>query len=184
MSTINGKACVVNGKPVDKVYSDGAQVYGRNLATSGVAISQDWFDFQGFNKFADYGNWINLATYPLDTLKAGDELTFGITVKNDGIASGYMTFQQYGDVSMWTRDWGPIGPWQAPVTNCVPNGAEKKLTNTFIITEGMLNGNHSYIINIRTDNIPAGGKLSFRHAFVKRGTLATDWTPAPEDVGA
>ena len=31
MTTINGKACVVNGVPVDKVFSDGKQVYERNL---------------------------------------------------------------------------------------------------------------------------------------------------------
>lgn len=33
MPTINGKACVVNGTPVDKVFSNGMQVYGRNLVT-------------------------------------------------------------------------------------------------------------------------------------------------------
>lgn len=33
MPTINGRACVVNGKQVDKVFSDGRQVYGRNLVT-------------------------------------------------------------------------------------------------------------------------------------------------------
>lgn len=31
MTTINGKACVVNGTPVDKVFSNSKQVYGRNL---------------------------------------------------------------------------------------------------------------------------------------------------------
>ena len=31
MSTINGRACVANGVPVDKVFSNGQQVYGRNL---------------------------------------------------------------------------------------------------------------------------------------------------------
>ena len=31
MTTINGKACVVNGTPADKVFSNGKQVYGRNL---------------------------------------------------------------------------------------------------------------------------------------------------------
>lgn len=30
MPTINGRACVVNGTPVDKVFSNGRQVYGRN----------------------------------------------------------------------------------------------------------------------------------------------------------
>ena len=33
MPTINGKVCVVNGTPVDKVFSNGKQVYGRNLLT-------------------------------------------------------------------------------------------------------------------------------------------------------
>jgi len=31
MTTINGRACVVNGVAVDKVFSNGKQVYGRNL---------------------------------------------------------------------------------------------------------------------------------------------------------
>ena len=36
MTTINGRACVVNGTPVDKAFSNGKQVYGRNfLADSG-----------------------------------------------------------------------------------------------------------------------------------------------------
>lgn len=31
MPTINGKVCVVDGTPVDKIFSNGRQVYGRNL---------------------------------------------------------------------------------------------------------------------------------------------------------
>lgn len=34
MPTINGRACVVTGTPVDKVFSNGQQVYGRNLLRS------------------------------------------------------------------------------------------------------------------------------------------------------
>ena len=153
----------------------------RNLAR-GVASSKDWFDFQGFNNFENYCYWNGLVNYSLDTLKAGDKVTFGITMKNEGVTSGTMCFQQWGNVSQWTRDFGSISQWSAPVTDLVPNGAEKALTYTFTITDGMLNGNTNYIISVRTDNIPAGGKLSFRYAFVKKGTLATDWTPAPEDV--
>ena len=33
MPTINGKVCIVNGTPVDKVFSNGRQVYGRNMLT-------------------------------------------------------------------------------------------------------------------------------------------------------
>ncbi|MCD9217905.1 gp58-like family protein [Lactobacillus delbrueckii subsp. lactis] len=149
----------------------------RNLAR-GVASSKDWFDFQGFNNLENY--CYDLVTYSLDTLKAGDKVTFGITMKNEGVTSGTMAFMQRGDVSQWTRDYNGIS-W-GNVTDFVPNGAEKALTYTITITDGMLNGNTSYTIDVRTDNVPAGGKLSFRYAFVKKGTMATDWTPAPEDV--
>ena len=33
MTIINGRACVANGTPVDKIFSDGKQIYGRNLLT-------------------------------------------------------------------------------------------------------------------------------------------------------
>ena len=150
----------------------------RNLAR-GVASSKDWFVFQGFNNFVNY--YVDLVTYSLETLKAGDVVTFGITMKNDGVTSGTMYFQQCGDVSVWNRDFGGVSP-NVNVTDYVPNGAEKKLTYTIPITTGMLNGNSAYKIQIRTDNVPAGGKLSFRYAFVKKGTLTADWTPAPEDT--
>lgn len=150
----------------------------RNLA-SGVASSKDWCVFGGFNNLTNYGR--NLVNYSLDTLKAGDTVTFGITMKNEGVTSGTMIIQQFGNVSLWNRDYSSIS-LTANVTDYVPNGTEKALTYTTTITDGMLNGNTSYTITARTDNIPAGGKLSFRYAFVKRGTLATDWTPAPEDT--
>lgn len=152
----------------------------RNLA-SGVASSKDWCVFQGFSGLTNY--CYNLVNYSLDTLKAGDTVTFGITMKNDGVTSGTMFFQQHGDVSLWNRDYSAISPG-GNVTDFVPNGAEKALTYTITVTDGMLNGNTSYTIDIRTDNVPAGGTLSFRYAFVKKGTLATDWSPAPEDVDA
>ncbi|MGZ1344308.1 hypothetical protein ACXO8R_09690, partial [Lactobacillus delbrueckii subsp. bulgaricus] len=150
----------------------------RNLAR-GVASSKDWFVFQGFNNLTNY--CYDLVTYSLDTLKAGDKITFGITMKNEGVTSGTMVFQQRGNVSEWTRDYSQVCP-AGNVTDFVPNGAEKALTYTITITDGMLNGNSTYTIKIRTDNVPAGGKLSFRYAFVKKGTLATDWSPAPEDT--
>ncbi|MBT9065920.1 hypothetical protein ACXO8U_03050 [Lactobacillus delbrueckii subsp. bulgaricus] len=150
----------------------------RNLAR-GVASSKDWFDFQGFNNLTNY--CYDLVTYSLDTLKAGDKITFGITMKNEGVTSGTMLFMQRGNVSEWTRDYSQFCP-AGNVTDFVPNGAEEALTYTITITDGMLNGNSTYTIKIRTDNVPAGGKLSFRYAFVKKGTMATDWTPAPEDV--
>ena len=56
MSTINGRACVVNGVPVDKVFSDGRQVYIRNLlANSGFESGNfppnyTWGDIQSADR--------------------------------------------------------------------------------------------------------------------------------------
>ena len=56
MPTINGKACVANGVPVDKVFSDGKQVYSRNiLADSGfesgnIPANYAWGDGKGTGK--------------------------------------------------------------------------------------------------------------------------------------
>ena len=42
MSTINGNVCVVNGMPVDKVFSDGKQVYGRNFYLNSKTIENTY----------------------------------------------------------------------------------------------------------------------------------------------
>lgn len=154
------------------------RVGDRNIAR-GNAGGKDWFVFDSFN--GAINRYIDLVAYSLSTLKAGDKVTFGITMKNEGVTSGTMIFQQHGDATVWNRDYGSIAP-RVNIVDLVPDGTEKALTYTIPITTGMLNGNSSYILQIRTDNVPAGGKLSFRYAFVKKGTMASDWTPAPEDT--
>ena len=55
MATINGKALVKDGKAVDKVFSNGRQVYGRNLIINSSAKTKDGF-FKNFDKVEnDYG---------------------------------------------------------------------------------------------------------------------------------
>lgn len=55
MPTINGRACVVNGTPIDKVFSDGRQVYGRNLYvdTGSFDNSSVWNNFNDWGKTGD-----------------------------------------------------------------------------------------------------------------------------------
>jgi len=47
MTTINGRACVVNGTPVDKVFSDGKQVYGRNLYLNSKSLEYGYGTIAG-----------------------------------------------------------------------------------------------------------------------------------------
>ena len=49
MTTINGKVCVANGVPVDKVFSNGKLVYGRNLYLNSKTI-KDGYGMNGADK--------------------------------------------------------------------------------------------------------------------------------------
>jgi len=57
MSTINGNVCIFNGVPVDKVFSNGKQVYGRNMiADSGFESGKtpenySWGDLKSTDRF-------------------------------------------------------------------------------------------------------------------------------------
>lgn len=53
METINGKACAVNGKPVDKVFSNGKQVYGRNLLRNSAKLPY----YGDYNSSWQTGQW-------------------------------------------------------------------------------------------------------------------------------
>ncbi|MCG0721965.1 hypothetical protein IMAU70042_00121 [Lactiplantibacillus plantarum] len=74
MPTINGRACVVNGVPVDKVFSNGRQVYGRN-----------YFSVSGFttNKYA-FGS---LAGVDYDDLQLLPNTKYTVSTNNVGITA-------------------------------------------------------------------------------------------------
>lgn len=102
MSTINGKACIVNGTPVDKVFSDGKQVYGRNLLKNTFDYASGWsFSNQALTEILEadgtptkiikfnynpsgwvgiYQTFINWPVRP----KAGDTVTLSFYAKGNG----------------------------------------------------------------------------------------------------
>ena len=81
MSTINGRACVIDGKAVDKVYSNGKIVYGRNLLIgSGISQTvpaQSWGDDQHL-------------TLDTSSLKIGDVVSFQVEINIAKTANLFM----------------------------------------------------------------------------------------------
>ena len=71
MPTINGRACVANGVSVDKVFSDGRQVYGRNLlADSGFESGKTpanyfWGDGKSTDRTFQVSGQMPLLTMPI-----------------------------------------------------------------------------------------------------------------------
>jgi len=164
MPTINGRACVVNGTPVDKVFSNGRQVYGRNLLAgidSTIHQAPGWFQ------------WI--ANVPKKFIKVGEHLCFSAFINNaphagELLKGNAFCVMQLKDISgnvLLEKDGNPInfdadGISQASVV--VPN--ETDAIQLFIV-----NNNTSMLQNPYYGN----PKVEF-------GNTETPWAPAPEDI--
>jgi hypothetical protein len=164
MSAINGRACVVNGTPVDKVFSNGRQVYGRNLLTGTSRDLQTAPD----SPRNEYGGRIhNFSSDEFNSL-AGSQVTASVFIHN--------TTTHTVNLVIWTNgDSFGVGTG-------VPAGTDGYSTITaYNITSSDIVGN----INIRayTENASISG-VQYKELKLEKGrTTATPWTPAPEDVG-
>lgn len=154
---------------------NGLNTSDRNLARG---TSDSWADYVFVT---DGGNnrIISLSKVYIDGLKAGDVLTCGITIKNTGITAGTMRVQGSGNATGWND-----GSYYSPnydIASAIPSGTTKELVYTITLTANMIK-NSFWDVNIRTDNVPKGGTLSYKCFFVKKGNIPTGWSPAPEDV--
>lgn len=143
MPTINGGACVVNGTPVDKVFSNGSQVYGRNL-----------FSVHDWNAKPDLiSNFVPYMNIQLESNTAYT-LTTNISLSGEG----------WCDVFLFKDD-------EIPSTNIngVSSGSERTLTTSS--TGNVKVGMRNHSVSDGTNWIK-----------LEKGTIATPWTPAPEDI--
>lgn len=96
MPTINGRVCVVNSKPVDKVFSDGKQVYGRNyFSVSGFAANK--YTFAGIDYY---------------DLKLLPNTKYTISTNNVGI-----TDQGYANIFVGNKGFTPSTPVNGVIVN-------------------------------------------------------------------
>ncbi|MFT9415097.1 phage tail protein, partial [Leuconostoc falkenbergense] len=85
--------------------------------------------------------------------------------------------------------WGSkeISPYQGFSYTNINNTTWTKATITFTIPAGTLNVYlriHGAMNNQSTSGFSGGETVKFKEVKLENGTLATDWTPAPEDVGS
>lgn len=157
MTTINGRACVVNGTPVDKVFSNGRQVYGRNLLTGTSSSEQSYT-----GDFSTVPGWGGSGQRP--AVSAGSTYTYSIylTKLTGSFVLGYWGYDSNNKYVKWVS--GPL------------YSSSGKASWTFAIPSGI-----SYIsphIVHRSDDFACTAK----EEKLEKGSVATPWTPAPEDV--
>lgn len=157
MPTINGRACVVNGVPVDKVFSDGRQVYGRNMLTGTSERRQE----------ENGGDYLITTAGMFAPIKGAKYIAMVQVLEND-----HPLFLQVWEMDKWgSRISFAIG---ATITSA---GIAK-----IVFTAPERDGYDLLGIQLAWTNGEDTGSYAWSMAKVSLGTIVTPWTPAPEDV--
>lgn len=164
MSTINGRACIVNDTPVDKVYSDGKQVYGRNLLT-------------GTGTRNASGKLSNETADDLLTLFKGLEgqtVTVSVDYEYSGFIAGSGNNRIGWEIQIVADTITYHGLWYYPNND----SGSGRTSLTFVVPGNITSIGYAYgYIQFSGSGI---GTLS--HLKLEKGNTPTPWSHAPEDV--
>lgn len=161
MSTINGKVCVVDGVAVDKVFSDGKQVYGRNLltGTSNQVVQANIWNMQ-------------LADIKYDK-SLGGNLCASVMINNADHASDLANGSVQINLKTLDKSGNTLAQARGNSISYNANG----LSQCFI----SIDDNTAEVkVIIFTNNMMQNAFYSCLK--IEKGTTPTPWTPAPEDV--
>jgi len=162
MSTINGNVCVANGTPVDKVFSNGKQVYGRNLLTgtsNQVVQATDW----------------NMQAAKLNYGKSlGSDLCASVMINN---ADGDSSFLSHGSANIYINTYDKSGN---DLTSAAGNNIGYNTNGLSQCHVSIDDNTASVQVHIYTNWMNANAYYSCLK--LEKGTTPTPWTPAPEDV--
>ncbi|WP_421429910.1 hypothetical protein [Lactiplantibacillus plantarum] len=162
MPTINSRACVVNGTPVDKVFSNGNQVYGRNLL-KGTSNLQDYTlsgaHWQSGSQSSN-SKTISIPGTP------GKSYTYSAIVKT-ATFNCYPEIEFYDSNKKWISNSTPY-----PMTGI----GVRKITAVAPANTAFL------VVLIVLQNPPDSQTVVFNSEKLESGSIATTWTPAPEDI--
>ena len=170
MAIINGKALVKDGKPLDRVYSNGQLVYGRNLLDGTRVFSGTWVNSE---------LWADDGTYKGLTVKKRTAQWNGIYKTFTAPKDGTFTFSAYVKSS---------GSSATIFRYAFLNGVR--------LSKVLIRNNFDWFRDSLTLNIKADDTALIRYEITgdgtdsilwnaghkwEKGTTATTWTPAPED---
>lgn len=202
MPTINGKVCVVNGVAIDKVFSNGKQVYGRNLLLDSQIRTQDpsWFSKNWTNDWGTYlGSNVHRATDAWDNdrynykdlldrgvINTTDDFTYSIyfrVVGEDPVGMSYSKLMFFSEAT--SKDNQEIleltglkeGQWVRVVVPLKFIGIEYDPTDIYY---------RQYKQSIRVEASAAtkvaGAHYEFAAPKLEKGSIATPYSLAPEGV--
>lgn len=166
MSTINGRACVVNGTPVDRVFSDGKQVYGRNLfrgypTNNKMRVNQNnayYFDYP----FKYYGTRILLKPNTEYTVTWNYEFISGGMDSTETISVG-----RGNEQADFTIDGKTVAI------------SAKEIT---VQTSADVSDYPYFALRFSRTMVPTTSVIDYWDIAIREGDTSFDWSPAPEDI--
>lgn len=153
------------------------KIGGRNLA---LGTSCEYS-----TPFTDFNGKVNICIFNTKVLtkglSVGDTVIFKIVYRYNDIVpvkdkTVHIGLQGSGNVT----NWGAGGFIGGNMLSGITGSNEGVYTNQFVITEDHLK-NEYWNVSIRHDYIQSGS-VQYKLFKVEKGNIATDWTPAPEDV--
>ena len=175
MAIINGRALVKDGKAVDKVFSNGVQVYGRNLLNfnSGVILGK----YYGWA--ANVTSWSNYRAYFKKVkVTPNSQYTVSANWLNTEFLSVY-AFTNESDTTAVARYGSNLGLGDYSWDTTFVGGYSVKKNTTFTIPANVNYIGVSYA-SLSRDNLTLQALLNGKPK-LEPGSTATNWTPAPED---
>ena len=170
MTTINGRACVANGVAVDKVFSNGKQVYGRNYILNsdnyliGAGKQQDIIgDISGDILKKLRGKQVTISVY-VDYTNARHEVGQYGRVGIEFTVAYESSPRQY------------LGVWKQTTAGESFSG---RISQTMMFKDEPIISTSTQIWVYEQDAFDA---VSMGRPKLEIGTIFTDWTLAPEDV--
>ena len=160
--------------PVDKVFSNGKQVYGRNLLLDSAkepSIVGNGAQNQGLgNKLLSFGKITNIPA------KVGDPVTFSADILVTGTSpSGTFNFQ------FSNTPWGFISNSFNISDFTIGEKTHVTLYKT-VPSNWLTSTNLASGVSVRMDNMPTTITLAISKWKFELGNTPTAWSPAPEDV--
>lgn len=167
MATINGKALVRDGKPLNRAYSNGVLVYNRNyVLKSNVSTTSHVYGFYSSVPFSYFNH---------------KKLTISVQLDYDNITA-LSDKKRLGVEFVFLNKDGSnryVGSWKQPAVGDSFHGCISTIwdfsNNEFKDYETNQMGGDIYVQGI------TGTNVFLSKPKLEIGTKATDWTPAPED---
>lgn len=176
MPTINGKVCVVDGVAVDKAFSNGKQVYGRNYYQQNtpaqiVTLPNATYKPSFTRPNADCPNGFML----VGTKDGTGVVRFNNVITGNGswTVSFWMRNDHFGWITTLTLDACDLSPVKL-ITNS--DSTWRKYIYTVNIT------NYSDTYNYVDFSSMSWANILIKDFKVEQGNTPTPWSPAPEDV--